>query len=76
MPLNWEDMQGQSVGLIELKAGSQEFTEVEKEFRKTGLSSNIIKVSLLHLYLTQTDTTNLCKVVLKFLILFHDVMIA
>ncbi len=65
LPLNWEDMKGQSVVLIELKAGSQKFTEVEKEFRETGLSNNIIKVSLLHLYLTQTYTTNLCKVVLK-----------
>ncbi|XP_058644842.1 protein mono-ADP-ribosyltransferase PARP14-like [Onychostoma macrolepis] len=56
LPLNWEDMKGQSVVLIELKADSQEFTEVEKEFRKTSLSSNIIKVSLLHLYLTQTSS--------------------
>uniref|UniRef100_A0A672TDR8 Poly [ADP-ribose] polymerase n=1 Tax=Sinocyclocheilus grahami TaxID=75366 RepID=A0A672TDR8_SINGR len=44
LPSNWEDMKGQSVVLIELKAGSQEFTDVEKEFRKTGLSSNIIKI--------------------------------
>uniref|UniRef100_A0A8C2BVR9 Poly [ADP-ribose] polymerase n=1 Tax=Cyprinus carpio TaxID=7962 RepID=A0A8C2BVR9_CYPCA len=44
LPLHWEDMKGQSVVLIELKADSQEFTEVEKEFRKTGLSNNIIKI--------------------------------
>uniref|UniRef100_A0A673KLI6 Poly [ADP-ribose] polymerase n=1 Tax=Sinocyclocheilus rhinocerous TaxID=307959 RepID=A0A673KLI6_9TELE len=44
LPSNWEDMKGQSVVLIELNAGSQEFTDVEKEFRKTGLSSNIIKI--------------------------------
>ncbi|XP_059395063.1 protein mono-ADP-ribosyltransferase PARP14-like [Carassius carassius] len=44
LPLNWEDMEGQQVVIIELKADSQEFTDVEKEFRKTGLSNNIIKI--------------------------------
>ncbi|KAL1266730.1 hypothetical protein QQF64_002405 [Cirrhinus molitorella] len=44
LPLHWEDMKGQSVVLVKLTAGSEEFTKVEKEFKKTGLSNNIIKI--------------------------------
>ncbi|RXN29682.1 poly [ADP-ribose] polymerase 14-like protein [Labeo rohita] len=36
-------MKGQSVVLVKVTAGSEEFTDVEKEFRKTGQSNNIIK---------------------------------
>ncbi|KAI2659876.1 Protein mono-ADP-ribosyltransferase PARP14 [Labeo rohita] len=45
LPLHWEDMKGQSVVLVKVTAGSEEFTDVEKEFRKTGQSNNIIKSS-------------------------------
>ncbi|RXN11598.1 poly [ADP-ribose] polymerase 14-like protein [Labeo rohita] len=44
LPLHWEDMKGQSVVLVKVTAGSEEFTDVEKEFRKTGQSNNIIKI--------------------------------
>ncbi|XP_050977650.1 protein mono-ADP-ribosyltransferase PARP14-like [Labeo rohita] len=44
LPSNWEDMKGQSVVLVKLTAGSKEYADVEKEFKKTGLSSNIIKI--------------------------------
>ncbi|XP_043106136.1 protein mono-ADP-ribosyltransferase PARP14-like isoform X1 [Puntigrus tetrazona] len=45
LPSHWEDMKGQAVVLVKLTAGSKEYTEVEKEFTSTGLSSNsIIKI--------------------------------
>ncbi|XP_048024160.1 protein mono-ADP-ribosyltransferase PARP14-like, partial [Megalobrama amblycephala] len=44
LPSNWVDMKGESVVLVKLTAGSQEFADVEQEFRKYGLSSNIIQI--------------------------------
>uniref|UniRef100_A0A8C2BU34 Poly [ADP-ribose] polymerase n=1 Tax=Cyprinus carpio TaxID=7962 RepID=A0A8C2BU34_CYPCA len=44
LPSHWEDMKGQSVVLVKLRADSKEYADVEKEFKKTGLSSNIIKI--------------------------------
>ncbi|KAK2871255.1 hypothetical protein Q8A67_023782 [Cirrhinus molitorella] len=44
LPSHWDDMKGQSVVVVKLTAGSKEYADVEKEFRKTGLSSNIIKL--------------------------------
>ncbi|XP_026075337.1 poly [ADP-ribose] polymerase 14-like isoform X2 [Carassius auratus] len=42
LPSHWEDMKGQAVVLVKLRAGSNEYAEVEKEFTSTGLSSNNI----------------------------------
>ncbi|CAM4730208.1 unnamed protein product [Leuciscus chuanchicus] len=44
LPSHWEDMKGNSVVLVKLTAGSTEYDEVEKEFRRTRLRSNIIKI--------------------------------
>ncbi|XP_073672142.1 protein mono-ADP-ribosyltransferase PARP14-like [Paramisgurnus dabryanus] len=44
LPSHWEDMKGQPVVLVKLTAGSTEYTKVEKEFRRTGLTSNIIQI--------------------------------
>ncbi|XP_056103818.1 protein mono-ADP-ribosyltransferase PARP14 isoform X2 [Rhinichthys klamathensis goyatoka] len=44
LPSHWEDMKGKSVVLVKLKAGSNEYKEVEKEFRRTGLTYNIIEI--------------------------------
>uniref|UniRef100_A0A8C1QZM9 Poly [ADP-ribose] polymerase n=1 Tax=Cyprinus carpio TaxID=7962 RepID=A0A8C1QZM9_CYPCA len=44
LPSHWEDMKGQSVVLVKLRADSKEYADVEKEFKKTGLSINIIKI--------------------------------
>ncbi|XP_051767284.1 protein mono-ADP-ribosyltransferase PARP14 isoform X17 [Ctenopharyngodon idella] len=44
LPSHWEDMKGNAVVLVKLTAGSKEYAEVEKEFRRTGLSSNIIEI--------------------------------
>ncbi len=46
LPSHWEDMKGQSVVLVKLTAGSKEHAEVEKEFRRTNLTNNIIEVRL------------------------------
>ncbi|KTF83272.1 hypothetical protein cypCar_00029796 [Cyprinus carpio] len=42
LPSHWEDMKGQAVVLVKLRAGSKEYAEVETEFTSTGLSSNSI----------------------------------
>ncbi|KAL0151574.1 hypothetical protein M9458_053123, partial [Cirrhinus mrigala] len=42
LPSHWEDMKGQSVLLVQLTAGSNEYADVEKAFTSTGLSSNSI----------------------------------
>ncbi|XDV54105.1 hypothetical protein PO909_022468 [Leuciscus waleckii] len=44
LPSDWEDMKGNSVVLVKLKADSNEYAEVEKEFKRTGLTSNIIEI--------------------------------
>ncbi|XP_051767291.1 protein mono-ADP-ribosyltransferase PARP14 isoform X24 [Ctenopharyngodon idella] len=44
LPSHWEDMKGKSVVLVKLTAGSNEYNEVEKEFRRTNLTSNIIEI--------------------------------
>ncbi|ROL54451.1 Poly [ADP-ribose] polymerase 14 [Anabarilius grahami] len=44
LPSDWEDMTGKSVALVKLTAGSNEYNEVEKEFRRTNLTSNIIEI--------------------------------
>ncbi|XP_073686373.1 protein mono-ADP-ribosyltransferase PARP14 isoform X1 [Garra rufa] len=44
LPSNWEDMKGQSVVVVKLTAGSQEYADVEKEFRRTNLTNNIIEI--------------------------------
>ncbi|XP_051767270.1 protein mono-ADP-ribosyltransferase PARP14 isoform X3 [Ctenopharyngodon idella] len=44
LPSHWEDMKLKSVVLVKLTAGSNEYNEVEKEFRRTNLTSNIIEI--------------------------------
>ncbi|XP_077098953.1 protein mono-ADP-ribosyltransferase PARP14-like [Siphateles boraxobius] len=44
LPSHWEDMKGKSVVLVKLTAGSKEYAEVEKEFRRTSLTYNIIEI--------------------------------
>jgi len=46
LPSHWEDMKGKSVVLVKLTSGSNEYKDVEKEFRRTGQTSNIIEVRL------------------------------
>ncbi|ROL54453.1 Poly [ADP-ribose] polymerase 14 [Anabarilius grahami] len=44
LPSHWVDMTGKSVVHVQLTAGLNEYNEVEKEFRRTGLTSNIIEI--------------------------------
>ncbi|XP_067290157.1 protein mono-ADP-ribosyltransferase PARP14-like [Pseudorasbora parva] len=44
LPSHWDDMKGKPVVLVTLTAGLTEYAEVEKEFRRTGLGSNIIEI--------------------------------
>ncbi|XP_041947801.1 protein mono-ADP-ribosyltransferase PARP14-like isoform X3 [Alosa sapidissima] len=44
LPNNWDDMKGKIVVQIQLKAGTNEYNDVEKEFRTTGITSNIIQI--------------------------------
>ncbi|KAL1266727.1 hypothetical protein QQF64_002402 [Cirrhinus molitorella] len=44
LPSHWEDMKGQPVVLVKLIAGSKEYADVVKEFRRTNLTSNIIEI--------------------------------
>ncbi|ROL54816.1 Poly [ADP-ribose] polymerase 14 [Anabarilius grahami] len=44
LPSHWVDMKGKLVVLVKLTAGSNEHNEVEKEFRRTNLTSNIIEI--------------------------------
>ncbi|RXN11599.1 poly [ADP-ribose] polymerase 14-like isoform X1 [Labeo rohita] len=44
LPSHWEDVKGQLVVLVKVTAGSKEYADVEKEFKKTGLSSSIIEI--------------------------------
>ncbi|XP_029365480.1 protein mono-ADP-ribosyltransferase PARP14-like [Echeneis naucrates] len=44
LPALWDDMKGDIVKLFPLTTGSKEYSDVEKEFRRTGLNSNIISI--------------------------------
>ncbi|KAM9391546.1 protein mono-ADP-ribosyltransferase PARP14-like [Pholidichthys leucotaenia] len=45
LPSHWADMKGDLVKLCPLTRGTQEYTDVERNFRKTGLTkTNIIKI--------------------------------
>ncbi|XP_065146257.2 protein mono-ADP-ribosyltransferase PARP14-like [Paramisgurnus dabryanus] len=44
LPSNWDDMKGKSVILVNLTSTSNEYADVEKEFRRTGLTFNIIQI--------------------------------
>ncbi|XP_067113157.1 protein mono-ADP-ribosyltransferase PARP14-like isoform X1 [Osmerus mordax] len=44
LPAHWEDMKASLVKMVTLNPGSPEYIRVEKEFRKTGLASAIIKI--------------------------------
>ncbi|KAG9263154.1 poly ADP-ribose polymerase 14-like [Astyanax mexicanus] len=44
LPSHWEDMTGSFVKRVQIQSGSQEYTDVEKEFRRTGLNNNILKI--------------------------------
>ncbi|KAK3549858.1 hypothetical protein QTP86_015477 [Hemibagrus guttatus] len=44
LPSHWKDMKGKLVLRVEIQQGSQEYTDVETLFRKTGLTSNILKI--------------------------------
>lgn len=65
LPSHWKDMKGKSVFLVKLKADSNEYAEVEKEFRRTGLTSSIIEVRL-----DEGERGISCLLVLKVLISF------
>ncbi|XP_030648866.1 protein mono-ADP-ribosyltransferase PARP14-like [Chanos chanos] len=44
LPSDWEDMKGAQVIQVTLKPKSQEYNDVEKKFKATGLSATIIKI--------------------------------
>ncbi|XP_060751201.1 protein mono-ADP-ribosyltransferase PARP14 isoform X1 [Tachysurus vachellii] len=44
LPSHWEDMKGKLVLRVEIQPGSQEYTDVETSFRRTGLTSTILKI--------------------------------
>ncbi|XP_036953428.1 protein mono-ADP-ribosyltransferase PARP14-like isoform X1 [Acanthopagrus latus] len=44
LPSTWADMKGGRLKLFPLAAGSNEYNDVEKELRKTGLRVNIIQI--------------------------------
>nr|XP_055064621.1 protein mono-ADP-ribosyltransferase PARP14-like [Misgurnus anguillicaudatus] len=44
LPSNWDDMKDKSVVLVNLTTTSNEYADVEKEFRRTGLTFNIIQI--------------------------------
>ncbi|KAI4900851.1 hypothetical protein NFI96_003772 [Prochilodus magdalenae] len=44
LPSHWEDMKGSFVKRVPVNPGSQEYTGVEKEFRSTGLSNQILNI--------------------------------
>ncbi|XP_051540548.1 protein mono-ADP-ribosyltransferase PARP14-like isoform X2 [Myxocyprinus asiaticus] len=44
LPSHWDDMKGQSVVVVQLAARSQEYADVEKAFKRTGLTFNIITI--------------------------------
>ncbi|KAI4893217.1 hypothetical protein NFI96_030863 [Prochilodus magdalenae] len=44
LPSHWEDMKGSFVKRVPVNPGSQEYTDVEKEFRRTGLNNQILNI--------------------------------
>ncbi|XP_076130779.1 protein mono-ADP-ribosyltransferase PARP14-like isoform X2 [Alosa pseudoharengus] len=44
LPTNWDDMKGNNVVQIPLKAGTNEYNDVEKEFCRTGIAFNIVQI--------------------------------
>ncbi|XP_047660503.1 protein mono-ADP-ribosyltransferase PARP14 isoform X2 [Tachysurus fulvidraco] len=44
LPSHWEDMKGNLVLRVEIQQGSQEYADVETSFRRTGLTSIILKI--------------------------------
>ncbi|XP_036450537.1 LOW QUALITY PROTEIN: protein mono-ADP-ribosyltransferase PARP14-like [Colossoma macropomum] len=44
LPGHWEDMTGSFVKRVQIQQGSQEYTDVENEFRRTGLNSKILNI--------------------------------
>nr|XP_046242508.1 protein mono-ADP-ribosyltransferase PARP14-like isoform X2 [Scatophagus argus] len=44
LPKHWDDMKGDLLKLFPVAAGSKEYTEVEKELTKTGLTATIISI--------------------------------
>uniref|UniRef100_A0A3Q3ILY1 Poly [ADP-ribose] polymerase n=2 Tax=Monopterus albus TaxID=43700 RepID=A0A3Q3ILY1_MONAL len=44
LPSHWEDMKGDMVKLFLLTGGSKEYTDVEAQLTKTGLTANIISI--------------------------------
>ncbi|XP_026198204.1 protein mono-ADP-ribosyltransferase PARP14-like isoform X2 [Anabas testudineus] len=44
LPSHWDDMKGDLLKRFPVASGSQEYNNVEKEFRRTGLNSNIISI--------------------------------
>ncbi|XP_076875523.1 protein mono-ADP-ribosyltransferase PARP14 isoform X2 [Brachyhypopomus gauderio] len=44
LPKHWDDMKGSFLLEVQLQEGTQEFTHVEKEFRKTGLTYKILDI--------------------------------
>ncbi|XP_030648867.1 protein mono-ADP-ribosyltransferase PARP14-like [Chanos chanos] len=44
LPSDWEDMKGAQVIPVTLKPNSQEYNDVEKKFKSTGLSATVIKI--------------------------------
>ncbi|XP_070760235.1 protein mono-ADP-ribosyltransferase PARP14-like isoform X2 [Enoplosus armatus] len=44
LPPHWDDLKGDLLKLFPLASGSKEYTDVETEVQKTGLSANIISI--------------------------------
>ncbi|XP_047660504.1 protein mono-ADP-ribosyltransferase PARP14-like [Tachysurus fulvidraco] len=44
LPSHWEDMKGKLVLRVKIQQGSQEYADVETSFRRTGLTSIILKI--------------------------------
>uniref|UniRef100_A0A3Q1CRV3 Poly [ADP-ribose] polymerase n=1 Tax=Amphiprion ocellaris TaxID=80972 RepID=A0A3Q1CRV3_AMPOC len=42
LPSHWDDMKGDLMKLFDVSPGSKEYSDVEKEMKKTGLAANII----------------------------------
>uniref|UniRef100_W5KS01 Poly [ADP-ribose] polymerase n=1 Tax=Astyanax mexicanus TaxID=7994 RepID=W5KS01_ASTMX len=44
LPSHWEDMKGSFVKRVQIQPGTQEYTDVENEFRRTGLNNTILEI--------------------------------
>ncbi|XP_026883853.2 protein mono-ADP-ribosyltransferase PARP14-like isoform X1 [Electrophorus electricus] len=44
LPQSWDDMKGDYFLQVQIQEGKQEYTDVENEFRKTGLASKILEI--------------------------------